>query len=217
MEFSEYDTAHTLWPTFTFHYKYKDFEKIQADLVADIYKQVQKQETDIDSQVATNAKHNLLESKFNFLETNTPSIQNLNQFFNESLLHVMHEGLPSTGYWKPQRNMECVIGESWYHITKQNGYHKLHTHPGSSWASIFYIQTSECEVHNGSNTWYNHNMHQNAKDDGGEWNYMNSSYVIPPRDGHLIVFPAWLPHDAVPYRGTEDRIVVSANVNFFYR
>jgi hypothetical protein len=60
-------------------------------------------------------------------------------------------------------------------------------------------------------------MHQNAKDDGGEWNYMNSSYVIPPRDGHLIVFPAWLPHDAVPYMGTEDRIVVSANVNFYYR
>ena len=69
MEFSEYETAHTLWPTFTFHYKYKNFEKIQADLVEDIYKQVEKQETDIDSQVAIQAKHNLLESKFNFLQT----------------------------------------------------------------------------------------------------------------------------------------------------
>ena len=217
MQLSEYKTAHTLWPTFTFHYQYKGFKNLQPALIEDIYKQVKNQEQDIDSRVAESAKYNLIESKFNFLETDTFAISKLKQFFNESLLHMMHEGFPSTGYWGPERNVDCDIHESWYHITKKHGYHRVHSHPGSSWACIFYVQTNECSIKGGNNTWYNHNMHQNAKDVGGDWNYKHSSYTIPPTEGHLIIFPAWLPHDAVPYKGDQDRIVVSANVNFFYR
>ena len=59
-------------------------------------------------------------------------------------------------------------------------------------------------------------MHHNSRDDGGDWNFSNGAFVIPPTEGDLIIFPAWLPHDAVPYRGTEDRIVISANANFLY-
>ena len=129
---------------------------------------------------------------------------------------MMHVGFPKTKFWKPKRSMECNIHESWYHITKQNGYHRVHTHPGSSWASIFYVQTSECEENNGSNTWYNNSSYQNSGDDGYEWNSKNTSYSIPQTEGNLIIFPAWLPHDAIPYRGIEDRIVVSANANFRY-
>ncbi len=215
-EFSQFERAQTLWPTFIFHYKYKDFEKDKSDLIKDIYKEADRQVKDVDSGIAEFAKYNLLESKFNFLHTDTTSIQKIKQFFYESLLHMMHEGLPSTGYWSPKKEMECLIHESWYHITKPNGYHKVHIHPGSSWASIFYVQTNECELQNGSNTLYNHNMHQNSRDDGGEWNYRYASFSIPPMEGHLIIFPAWLPHDAVPYRGIKDRIVISANANFFY-
>jgi len=215
-KFSQFKDVKNLWPTFVFHYKYKDFEKDKPDLIKDIYKEAGKQVKDVDSGVAEGAKYNLLESKFDFLYTNTTSIQKISQFFHESLLHMMHEGFPSTGYWRPQRKMKCIVQDSWYHITKNNGYHKVHAHPGSSWAAIFYVQTSECGENNGHNTWYNHNMHHNSRDDGGEWNFLNSSYVIPPKEGHMIIFPAWLPHDATPYRGTEDRIVISANASFVY-
>jgi|TARA_B100000427_G_C15464552_1_gene575643 uncharacterized protein (TIGR02466 family) len=213
---SEFDKVQTYWPTFTFHYKYKNFKKDKSDLIKDIYKESSKQEKDIDSGVAEAAKYNLLESKLSFLYTDTTSIKKVKDFFYESFMHMIHEGLPSTGYWKPRKEMKCIMHESWYHITKQNGYHRIHSHPGSSWASIFYVKTSECGISNGNNTWYNHNMHHNSRDDGGDWNFSNGAFVIPPTEGDLIIFPAWLPHDAVPYRGTEDRIVISANANFLY-
>jgi hypothetical protein len=34
---------------------------------------------------------------------------------------------------------------------------------------------------------------------------------VEPREGELVLFPAFLPHKAMPYSGTQDRIVVSFN------
>jgi hypothetical protein len=35
---------------------------------------------------------------------------------------------------------------------------------------------------------------------------------VTPQEGQLVVFPAFLPHKAMPYAGEKDRIVVSFNV-----
>jgi hypothetical protein len=34
---------------------------------------------------------------------------------------------------------------------------------------------------------------------------------IAPESGKLVVFPSWLPHQAMPYVGQRDRLIVSFN------
>jgi hypothetical protein len=47
-------------------------------------------------------------------------------------------------------------------------------------------------------------------DMGNAW-MQNSTLDVAPTEGELIVFPAFLPHKAMPYVGERDRIVVSFN------
>ena len=39
--------------------------------------------------------------------------------------------------------------------------------------------------------------------------------VFPPKEGMLLLFPGWLEHGVFPSKSDEDRIVISANINFF--
>ena len=87
---SEFDKVQTYWPTFTFHYKYKNFKKDKSDLIKDIYKESSKQEKDIDSGVAEAAKYNLLESKLSFLYTDTTSIKKVKDFFYEEIHNLIN-------------------------------------------------------------------------------------------------------------------------------
>jgi hypothetical protein len=44
--------------------------------------------------------------------------------------------------------------------------------------------------------------------------YLQSAHLdIAPRPGQLIVFPSWLAHQAMAYRGERDRIIVSFNAS----
>jgi hypothetical protein len=39
----------------------------------------------------------------------------------------------------------------------------------------------------------------------------NATLDITPEAGELVLFPAFLPHKAMPYQGAQDRIIVSFN------
>ena len=39
--------------------------------------------------------------------------------------------------------------------------------------------------------------------------------VMKPSEGTLILFPGWLEHGVYPSESNEDRIVISANINFW--
>jgi hypothetical protein len=44
--------------------------------------------------------------------------------------------------------------------------------------------------------------------------YLQSAHLdIAPLPGQLVVFPSWLPHQAMPYQGEADRIIVSFNAS----
>ena len=38
---------------------------------------------------------------------------------------------------------------------------------------------------------------------------------MEPTEGTLILFPGWLEHGVYPSKSDEDRIVISANINFW--
>ena len=49
--------------------------------------------------------------------------------------------------------------------------------------------------------------------DFGNAYLQNAHLDIEPVPGQLVVFPSWLPHQAMPYHGSADRVIVSFNVS----
>jgi hypothetical protein len=48
-------------------------------------------------------------------------------------------------------------------------------------------------------------------DVGTQYMSQSNSVDVSPLPGMLIVFPSWIPHSALCYRGKNDRYVLSAN------
>jgi hypothetical protein len=100
--------------------------------------------------------------------------------------------------------------DSWYHITKDRGYHDMHTHALSPWCGIFYVDKgdSDNKTANGINRFYN-NIEFPILGLGNE--YYGDCFDAEIEDGKLVIFPGNLPHSALPYYGDKDRIVISFN------
>lgn len=215
----EPQTMTAAWPTLFFSYKYKNYQQNKDKLLDLIYDMSNKQNEDIDSGVSASLKSNLKESKFNFLETQTPEVQDLKLFFNNCISNIMTHGLSSTGLFSLDQNVKPAvqIKESWYHITNDNGSHGFHIHPGYSWGAIFYLQSSECSTRtsNGINRFYNMNTVAGANDLGSQWWEQHMFLDAEPEEGTVFIFPAWIPHEATKYNGAEDRVIISVNTNVF--
>ena len=112
----------------------------------------------------------------------------------------------------------------WFQISNRGVHHDIHTHGNCSWSGVYCVQVDDearrCahEVFgalNGVTRFYGpHFQHL-----GGAHMDLGSAYLqqphtdIAPKPGQLVVFPAWLAHQAMPYAGEQDRIIVSFNAS----
>ena len=114
---------------------------------------------------------------------------------------------------------QTKIVDSWFHITNSGGYHVPHDHRTYSWGCIYYLQTDECRpadknnYSNGINHFYSPFEDKGRVIKGQEWNYKSGVWLSNPFEGHLIIFPGFIKHDASAYTGKNDRIIISANIN----
>jgi len=207
-----------LWPTPVFIYKYRDWPYDKKSLLNVIDSEEQKRTSDIQSGVAQTVKtRGLKESDFDFLKKTSeyPILNKFVEFFNEAIADVVTNALPTESpYYKvEEKTVTPKIFESWYHKTNNGGAHGLHCHPGSSWAGIFYVNTPACDIktNNGVNRFHNVNSLYGPGDLGSHWWNSPSIMAIPPEEGTLVMFPAWTYHEATPYYGDEDRVVIAFN------
>lgn len=150
----------------------------------------------IESQIAPQAKYNLWESTFDFLDQKQ-SLVDLKLWIiqeSSSLINSINS-----------RDYRIVITESWAHVTRVGGYHQPHYHTNSTWSGIFYIDSDLAE--NGNNWYLPYVLERKAGLDFSENRF--SSTFIP---GRMILFPSTLMHDADPYQGTDARILLGFNL-----
>jgi len=209
-----------LFPNYLFVYKYRDWPYDKQKIINAIDEEEKQQTKRIESGVAETMKGNgLVEGDFDFLKKSDkyPIINKLNDFFHEAIADVITHALPTEdpayALKKDVKEISPMIFESWYHKTNSSGYHSLHCHPGSSWAGIFYVHTKDCGLQNGNgiNRWANVNSFWGPGDLGSHWWNGPSIYGIEPDEGTLVLFPAWMYHEATPYQGTDDRYVIAFN------
>lgn len=214
---SEYDlTPGISWPTVLYRCKWREHASEAPGIIERLYQIRARYAQNIASEVARSAKssYGLFESPFDLLETDHAGLKKLRAFIEEALrLAVSHVN----GSQVPPERIQPIIVDSWFHITNDGGYHDAHFHAHCSWCGIYYLQAGDCSAApdqgagNGVNRFYSPLTFAGAFSDYGN-HYLSSNRIdIVPEDGVLILFPAYLLHSALPYRGQKDRIVISFN------
>jgi hypothetical protein len=150
----------------------------------------------VESNVAPNAKNNLWESKFDFLESH--------RSLNELKMWVIQESETLINNLN-NTDHKFIITESWAHVTRYGGYHSPHYHSNSTWSGIFYINAGDNT--SGHNNWFL--PYYIERKIGLE--FADDRFSSPVVPGRLILFPSMLLHDAATYFGTDPRIVISFN------
>ncbi len=120
--------------------------------------------------------------------------------------------------------LKVAIQGMWFQCSAGGSFHDVHTHGNCSWSSAYIVQIDAAEQRvahpvygaaNGVTRLYGPGF--NAL--GGAFVDVGNAYLQPPHQdieplpGQLLLFPSWLAHQAMPYDGEKERIIISFNAS----
>ncbi len=209
-----------LWQTTLFLSDWPEQGARAARLCEHIRGEAKAYRENIASGVARAAKsaQGLVESPLNlFNATQNADMQALAGWISRTVRAVVHKVNGAQG---PIDRLQVEYTNSWFHITNDGGFHDAHTHGNCSWCGIFYVEAGEsaqagpdaASAGNGLNRFYSPIPFGGQVFDYGN-NYLRSRHYldVQPVSGRLVIFPSYLLHSALPYRGATDRIVIAFN------
>lgn len=133
--------------------------------------------------------------------------------------------LANQGVWPTQApGMRIGMEGIWFQIANGGTHHDIHTHGNCSWSGVYCIQVDDAAaraqhpsfaLHNGVTRFYgpHFNRQGGAHMDFGNAYLQNAHLDMEPIPGQLVIFPSWLAHQAMPYAGQDDRIIISFNAS----
>lgn len=100
--------------------------------------------------------------------------------------------------------------EAWANVCRDGDFNSAHTHPGSTWSGVYYVDT-------GMPTSPIHSQLQLLPPCQGLSNgflplLLPDTICITPNAGQMILFPSYLGHMVVPHKGTKSRISIAFNL-----
>lgn len=208
--------AKQFWVTTFYQRVWPEHAARSAAIIDLLYSLKGKESVNIASGIAPAAKspYGLFESNFDLFAVDHPDLRALRDFCERSVRLAVADIHAARA---EADRLHVALVDSWFHITNDGGYHDAHGHGGCSWCGIYYLQAGESGrvsptgAPNGGNRFYSPLGSGGCYRDAGN-RYLDVTYVDPPaRDGHLILFPSYLWHSALPYRGAKDRMIVSFN------
>ena len=95
----------------------------------------------------------------------------------------------------------------WTNVNEVGSKNVIHSHKTDAWAGIYYVQaegTGNLMFHNPAN------LLNDCK--------FNSPFVrglgIQPKDGMLVLWPGWIPHEVIENKSNRQRINIAWGINF---
>ena len=208
------------WPASLFFCDWPDQNERGARLAAHLQDVARGFSKSIESGVAASSKsaEGLVESPLDLFDTTeNADLQALADWIRQSVSAVVAQ---VNGGQVPANRLDVRFNESWFHITNDGGFHDAHVHGNCSWCGIFYLASGDPDevprdgtdkAGNGVNRFYAHIPTGGMADDYGSM-YLRRSYIdVQPMDGRMVIFPSFLLHSALPYRGQRDRIIMAFN------
>jgi hypothetical protein len=112
----------------------------------------------------------------------------------------------------------------WFQCSRAGAFHDVHTHGNCSWSGVYIVQIDEPEKRvqhpvygaaNGVTRLYGPPFATlgGAFVDAGNAYLLPPSHDVEPLPGQLLLFPSWLAHQALPYDGEKERVIVSFNAS----
>lgn len=192
---------HKLFATPIFQFKVKDYEKLNSDLSKYIYDLYEKDNDGI-QRSNVNGWHSQ-----NFKIEKDTAPHNFIKSIRGYVKDVISEGFG----WKysPEK---VGITEIWAIINKKNTFNQIHNHPNTYLSGAYYVKApKEC----GDIQFHEPNEVKRFRHPVIEKkNELNSSgFSIKAEEGNLLIFPSYLYHSVGKNLSSEDRIVISFNVD----
>jgi uncharacterized protein (TIGR02466 family) len=204
------------WATMFFFRRWEG-HRAEAPAIVDYLLELRKSATaNIASGVAPAAKSmdGLFESDFDLFKRDHPGLKQLFSWIQQTLRQAV--SIANEGKARPEQ-VRVEIPDSWYHVSNDGGFHDAHFHSNCSWCGIFYLQAGDSKpsdksgAGNGVSRFYSPIGSGALLNDFGN-SYLSSNRIdLTPTDGMLVLFPAYLLHAGLPYRGERDRIVIAFN------
>jgi hypothetical protein len=129
------------------------------------------------------------------------------------------------GHWSPGNiELQVAIPGMWFQTSRAGAFHDVHTHGNCSWSGVYIVQADSpgprtahpvYGAANGVTRLYGPPFAML----GGAHVDLGNAYLQPPHvdveplPGQLLLFPSWLAHQALPYDGALERVVVSFNAS----
>jgi uncharacterized protein (TIGR02466 family) len=204
------------WPTTFYSRMWHEHPAEAPGIIDHLYRLKATLSTRIASGVAPGAKssYGLFESDFELFAGDHPGLNKLKAFIGQT---VQMAAAHVNGSQVEPRRLRVAVVDSWFHITNDGGFHDAHYHGGCSWCGIYYVQVGDSGrrvadgAPNGGNRFYSPLRSGGGFKDYGN-QYLDFNYTDAPlRDGMLLLFPSYLMHSGLAYRGEKDRIVISFN------
>lgn len=124
------------------------------------------------------------------------------------------------------QELELKVGIEgmWFQCSRAGAFHDVHTHGNCSWSAVYIVQIDEQQER------VKHPVYGTANGVtrlygppftalGGAYVDVGNAYLQPPSidvepvPGQLLLFPSWLAHQALPYDGEKERIIISFNAS----
>lgn len=218
---------HALWATPLSVFHWDEADSVQPLLVRVLQTLRLAQETQRGSDLAAPRSAFFASDDDLIQRVQLPEWQRLLRFIVHSVGEAAKQA--NAGAWPAQGlDLQVAIEGMWFQISRGGAFHDVHTHGNCSWSGVYCVQVDPPErrarhpawgAHNGVTRFYGPRFERlgGAHMDAGNA-YLQSAHVdVEPVPGQLVVFPAWLPHQAMPYDGDAERIIISFNASLHVR
>lgn len=147
------------------------------------------------------------QSSHDLMSWGDPSLATLGQYINEAFGAVMEAEIGT-------RDFSCKLAiTAWANVNGDGDYNRHHSHANNHWSGVYYVElgTPAPEVSpNGAIEFQDPRPAVGVYDLPGAQSL--ATWTIQPEAGELLLFPSWLRHGVLPFRGSGTRISVAFNL-----
>ena len=157
----------------------------------------------------------VFESRFDFLTWDQEPVKSLRLL----VLNHLNAVLAVVSDKNPEETRQYPFNyHSWFHVTRDGGYFRPHTHPLASWSVIFCADPGDAPAdgHNEGHVVFHDPRHhasmyldRSNRDARREFSFKALKYKLGY--GDMLIFPSYVTHFIEPYRGQAPRVTVAAN------
>jgi uncharacterized protein (TIGR02466 family) len=194
-----------VWPTPIFNRVFPDTDKMNARLLK-IVRQKEREDKGIAKSIIGG-----WHSADDLHKWHYPEVERLLGFMSEAVTELTKL---STGVTRENFSADTSY-VAWANILRKGGYHKAHTHPGSAWSGVYYIEAGtddETEIPDDAGSIEFFDPRHGVEMVPVPGNPFGQRISFPAENGRLLCFPAWLRHTVNPYLGKHERVSIAFNV-----